>query len=151
MDGIDRHKPLTLILPRYTGIQSRMGTETVQEVNKAERYTLVLDLTPEEKEEPPLVLELASDQPRSTIPRSQGVHYLLLLAIPMPMIERLGEYTDREERDRKHKVASEASGESNERVRIGPITLTQGESIAWFPTGRKGLGLDVNCKMKRKL
>ncbi|KAK7389389.1 hypothetical protein VNO78_24382 [Psophocarpus tetragonolobus] len=85
--------------------------------------------------------------------RSQGVHYLLLLAIPMPMPmrERFGEYTDREERDRKHKVASEASGESNERVRIGPITLTQGESIAWFPTGRKGLGLDVNCKMKRKL
>lgn len=34
--------------------------------------------------------------------RSQGVHYLLLLAIPMPMpmIERLGEYTDREERVR---------------------------------------------------
>lgn len=65
MDGIDRHKPLTLILPRYTGIQSRMGTETVQEVNKAERYTLVLDLTPdsesEEKEPPPLVLELASE------------------------------------------------------------------------------------------
>lgn len=62
MDGIDRHKPLTLILPRYTGIQSRMGTETVQEVNKAERYTLVLDLTPEEKEPPPLVLELASEE-----------------------------------------------------------------------------------------
>lgn len=61
MDGIDRHKPLTLILPRYKGIQSRMGTETVQEVNKAERYTLVLDLTPEDKEEPPLVLELASE------------------------------------------------------------------------------------------
>ncbi|KOM51817.1 hypothetical protein LR48_Vigan09g047600 [Vigna angularis] len=76
--------------------------------------------------------------------RSQGVHYLLLLAIPMPMpmIERLGEYANREERDRKHKVASEASGESNERVRIGPITLTQGESIAWFAKGRKGLGLD---------
>jgi hypothetical protein len=33
-------------------------------------------------------------------------------------------------------------------VRLGPITLTQGESIAWFPTGRKGLGLDVSCKMK---
>lgn len=33
-------------------------------------------------------------------------------------------------------------------MRLGPITLTQGESIAWFPTGRKGLGLDVSCKMK---
>lgn len=37
--------------------------------------------------------------------RSQGVHYLLLLAIPMPMpmterLGRLGEYTDREERVR---------------------------------------------------
>lgn len=32
------------------------------QVNKAERYTLVLDLTPEEKEPPPLVLELASEE-----------------------------------------------------------------------------------------
>jgi len=62
MDGIDRHKPLTLILPRYTGIQSRMGTQTVREVNEAEIYTLVLELTPEEKEPPPLVLELASEE-----------------------------------------------------------------------------------------
>lgn len=47
MDGIDRHKPLTLILPRYKGIQSRMGTETVQEVNKAEIYTFIsLGLNP---------------------------------------------------------------------------------------------------------
>jgi hypothetical protein len=38
-----------------------MGTETVQEVTKAEIETLVLDLTPEEKEPPPLVLELASE------------------------------------------------------------------------------------------
>ncbi|KAK7351969.1 hypothetical protein VNO80_17383 [Phaseolus coccineus] len=25
--------------------------------------------------------------------------------------------------------------------------MDKGESIAWFPTGRKGLGLDVNCKV----
>ncbi|KAK7357206.1 hypothetical protein VNO80_16489 [Phaseolus coccineus] len=54
------------------------------------------------------------------------------------------QFLETKAKDRKHKVASEASGESNERVRIGPITLTQGESIAWFPTSRKGLGLDVN-------
>lgn len=39
-----------------------MGTQTVREVNEAEIYTLVLELTPEEKEPPPLVLELASEE-----------------------------------------------------------------------------------------
>ncbi|KAK7325771.1 hypothetical protein VNO80_33811 [Phaseolus coccineus] len=136
MDGIDRHKPLTLILPRYTV----MSQQEFDWIETRGAYTSQVSLAQQFLETKAKVLF-----------RSQGVHYLLLLAIPMPMIERLGEYTDREERDRKHKVASEASGESNERVRIGPITLTQGESIAWFPTGRKGLGLDVNCKMKRKL
>ncbi|CAL0323430.1 unnamed protein product [Lupinus luteus] len=126
MDGIDRHKPLTLILPRYTGIQSRMGTETVQEegsINrlickaKKSKNLLCLSLSYEpviEQEfywietrgaytsKVSLAQQFLETQAK-VIFRSQGVHYLLLLAISMlmPMTERLGrlgEYTDREDR-----------------------------------------------------
>ncbi|KAH1188193.1 hypothetical protein GmHk_U059877 (mitochondrion) [Glycine max] len=156
MDGIDRHKPLTLILPRYTGQEGSINRLICKAKKSKNLLCLSLSYEPVIEQEFDWIetrgaytskVSLAQqflETKAKVLFRSQGVHYLLLLAIPMPMpmIERLGEYTDREERDRKHKVASEASGESNERVRIGPITLTQGESIAWFPTGRKGLGLD---------
>ncbi|CAL0332836.1 unnamed protein product [Lupinus luteus] len=117
MDGIDRHKPLTLILPRYTGQLGSINRLICKAKKSKNLLYLSLSYEPVIEHEfywietrgaytskVSLAQQFLETQAK-VIFRSQGVHYLLLLAIimPMPMTEilgRLGEYIDREERVR---------------------------------------------------